>query len=138
MISAFLLKPHMARVIVGELHDQGALIFRERRGDLLDQLLLPLDVDRREELVFVDCLEQVLVLRLSLFLRVGKRRNVSQVAFLLQLGRAQICQFKEFVRSRHRRLILATWLPGNLATQLPSYPATQVMSCSQPRSIREL
>jgi hypothetical protein len=53
---------------------------------------------------------------------------VSQVAFLLQLGRAQICQFKEFVRSRHRRLILATWLPGNLATQLPSYPATQLPS----------
>jgi hypothetical protein len=34
MVGAFLLEPHVTRVIVGQLHDERALVFRQRRGDL--------------------------------------------------------------------------------------------------------
>jgi uncharacterized membrane protein len=51
VVRAFLLHPHVAGVIIGELDDQHALVFGQRRGDLLDQFLLALDVDRREQLV---------------------------------------------------------------------------------------
>ena len=46
MVSAFLLQPDVARVVVGKLHDEHPFVFRQRGGDLLDQLLLPLNVHR--------------------------------------------------------------------------------------------
>jgi hypothetical protein len=61
VIGAFLLQPDVARVVVGQLHDEHARLLGQRRGDLLHQLLLPLHVHRREQLVLVNRLEQRLV-----------------------------------------------------------------------------
>ena len=57
VIRAFLLQPHVARVIVGEFHNQHALVLGERRRNLFDELFLTLNVDRREQLVLVNRLQ---------------------------------------------------------------------------------
>lgn len=70
VIRAFLLQPHVTGVVVGELHDQRACSFGKPGRDLFHELLLPLDIDRREELVFMNRLQQFLVLGLTLILGV--------------------------------------------------------------------
>ena len=85
VIRAFLLQPHVPRVIVGELHDQRPCMFGERGGNLLDELLLPLNVDGCKQLVFMNRLQQFLVFLFALVFSVGERRNVSQLAIELQL-----------------------------------------------------
>ena len=101
VVRAFLLHPDVPRVVVGQLDDQHALVFGQRRRNLLDQLLLALDVDRREQLVLVDRLEQLLVFVLALIFGVGKRRHVAERAIELQLRGAAIGQLDEFVGGRH-------------------------------------
>ena len=50
----------------------GALVFRQCGRQLFDELLLPLDVHRREQFVLVECLQQFFVLVLALLLGIGK------------------------------------------------------------------
>ena len=107
MIGAFLLQPHVARVIVGEFDNEHALVFGQRRRNLLDELLLALNVDRREQLVLVNRLKEILVLRFALFFCVGKRRYVPKIAFRFEFRRALIRQFEQFVWGRHTRTMLA-------------------------------
>lgn len=66
MVRAFLLKPHVAGMVVCQFHDQRARGFRKRRRDLLDQLFLTLNIDGRKELVLVDRLKKLLVFRFAL------------------------------------------------------------------------
>ena len=66
MICAFLLEPDVTRVVVSQFHDQHALVFGQRRCDLLNEVLLSLDINRREELILVDGLQKVLVFGLAL------------------------------------------------------------------------
>src|SRR5690349_4003301 len=80
VIGAFLLQPDMTRVVVGELDDQRALVFRQGGGDLLDQLLLPLNIDRREQLVLVDDLQQLLVFVLALLFGIREGGHVADLA----------------------------------------------------------
>ena len=87
----------MSCVVIGELDDECPLVFRERRGDLLDQLLLSLNVHRRKQLVFVNRLEQLLVLVLALFLRVGKRWQMAPLPFELQLRRTAVRKLEQFL-----------------------------------------
>ena len=94
MVGAFLLKPHVPRVIVGELHDQRALVLGQQRGDLLHELLLALDIDRREELVFVNRLQQLLVLVLALIFNVRKGGNEPALAIKVELGCALTREFE--------------------------------------------
>ena len=62
-----------------------------------DELLLALDVDRREQLVLMNRLQQVFVLLLTLFLGVGKGRHVAQFSVQLQLRRAAFGQFEQLL-----------------------------------------
>ena len=78
VIGPFLLQPHVARVIVRELHDQHPFVLRQRRGNLLDQLLLPLNIHRRKQFVLVNGLQQLLVFVFALLFGVRKRRHVPQ------------------------------------------------------------
>ena len=59
MVRPLLLQPDVAGVVVGQLDDEHPLVLWQRRGDVLDQLLLPLDIHRREQLVLVNRLQQV-------------------------------------------------------------------------------
>ena len=88
VIRAFLLQPDVAGVIVGELDDQHPFVFRKRGRDLLDELLLPLDVHGREELVLVDGLQQLFVLLFALVLGIGERRYVAQLAVEIEFRAA--------------------------------------------------
>jgi len=97
VIRALLLHPDVTRVVIGELDNQRALLLGQRRRNLFNQLLLPLDVHRREELVLVDGLQQLFILVSELILGVGKRRHVAECAVQLQLRRALIGQLDEFV-----------------------------------------
>src|SRR5262245_8016664 len=85
VVRAFLLQPDVTRVIVGELDDQRARVLGKLRRNLFDELLLTLNVDRSEQLVFVDRLQQLLVFLLALVFSIGKRRDVPQLAIELQL-----------------------------------------------------
>ena len=96
MIGAFLLQPHVARMVVGQLDDQHARVLRQRRGDLLDQLLLPLNIHRGKQLVLVDRLQQLLVLVLALVLGVGERRHVAQLAIEFELLSAAVGKLEQF------------------------------------------
>ena len=86
----------MACVIVGELDDHRPLVFGKRRGNLLDERLLQLDIDRREHLVFVNRLEQLLVLVFALLFRVGERRDVPLLVVNVDLLRALLRELEEF------------------------------------------
>ena len=97
VVRAFLLQPHVPRVIVGELHDQRSCVFGQLRGNLLDELLLALNVDGREQLVLVDRLQQRLVFLLALVFSVGKRRNVSHLAIELQLVGAAFGELQQLL-----------------------------------------
>jgi hypothetical protein len=65
--------------------------------DLLDQLLLAEDVDRREQLVLVDRLQQLLVLVFTLILGVGERGNGPERTVEVELRRALLRQLEQFV-----------------------------------------
>ena len=101
VVRAFLLQPDMSGVVVGQLDDQEALVFRKRGRNLLDELLLPLNVHRREELVLVNGLEQRFVFVLALLFGVGERRHVPQLAVELELRGALIGEFEKFFRGGH-------------------------------------
>jgi hypothetical protein len=87
----------MPGVVVGELDDHQPLVFGQRGGNLLDQLLLPLDIHRREQLVLVNRLQQFLVLVLALLFGVGERGHVPQLSVELELLGAAIGQFEQFL-----------------------------------------
>src|SRR4051812_38972925 len=91
----------MARVVVGELDDQNPLVFGQRRRDLFDQLLLPLDVDRRKQLVVVNRLQQRLVLVLALLFGIREGWDMAQLAIELQLRGAALGELQQFLGSRH-------------------------------------
>ena len=97
VVRAFLLQPHVPRVIVGELHDQRPCVLGQLGRDLLDELLLPLNVDGREQFVFVDRLQQLLVLLFALIFSVGERGNVAQLAIELQLVGAAFGEFQQLL-----------------------------------------
>ena len=101
MVGALLLQPDVARVVVGQLDDQRPLVLGQRRGNLLDQLLLPLDVDRRKQFVLVNGLEQLLVFVLARVLRVGERRDVAKSAVQVQLRGALVRKLEQLVRGGH-------------------------------------
>ena len=69
----------------------------QRRGNLLDQLLLPLQIDGREELVLVNRLEQRLVLGLALLLGVGERGDRPLAAVEIELGGAALRQIEQLL-----------------------------------------
>ena len=96
VIRAFLLQPYMPRMVVGKLDDQHALVFRKRRRNLLDERFLQLKINRREHLVLVNRLEQLLVLVLALFFRVGERGDVPLFVVDLDLLRALFRELEEF------------------------------------------
>ena len=96
MIGAFLLQPHVTRMVVGQFNDQHALVFRQRCRNLLDQLLLSLNIDWRKQFVLMNGLKEVLVLRLTLFFGIGERRHVPKVPFILQLRGTNRRQFEQF------------------------------------------
>ena len=96
MVGTLLLEPDVTRMVVGQFDDQGAFVFGEGGGNLLDELLLPLNINRREQLILVNGLEQVFVLRLTLLLGIRERRYVPKVAFFLESFCAPSGQFKEF------------------------------------------
>ena len=93
----FLLQPDVARVVVGQLDDEGPQILRQRRGNLLHERFLTGDVHRGEHLVFVHRAEQFLVLGFAQFLDIRKRRNVAQRTVTLDRRHAAFGQFHEFV-----------------------------------------
>lgn len=97
VIGPFLLQPDVTRMVIGELYDQHALVLGQGGRDLLDELLLPLNVYGRKQLVLVDRLEQLFVFLFALILGVGKRRDVPQLSIELELGRALVRQLQEFV-----------------------------------------
>jgi hypothetical protein len=86
----------MPRVVVGELDDHRALVFGQRRRNLLDEGLLELNIHRRKHFVFVNRLEQLLVLVLALFFRVRERRDVPLFVVDLDLLRALFRELEEF------------------------------------------
>ena len=95
MVCAFLLEPDVARVVVGKLHDEHAFAFRQRRGNLLDELLLSLDIHGGKQFVLVDRLKQLFVFVLALVFRVGKRRQVAAFAIEAQLGGAAVGKLEQ-------------------------------------------
>ena len=101
MIGAFLLKPDMTGVVVGQLDDQHAFGFGKRRRDLLDELLLPLNVHRGKQFVLMDRLKQVFILGFALILGIGERGHVTQLAVDFQLRGAAFGKFEQFLGRRH-------------------------------------
>jgi len=97
VIRALLLEPDVSGMVVGQFHDERAFVFRQRRGDLLDELLLTLNVDGREHLVFMDGLKQVLIFGLALLLGVREGRDMTEVSLVLQLARTACCQIEKFL-----------------------------------------
>jgi hypothetical protein len=69
-------------------------------------------VTRREQLVLVDRLQQLLVLILALLFRVGERRDVAKRAVQFQLRGALIREFDEFVGGRHGSILCRSGWSG--------------------------
>lgn len=97
MVCAFLLEPDVPCVIVGQFHDEHPGVFGQRGRNLLDQLLLTLNIDRREEFILVNRTEQFLVLDLALLLRIGERRHMPEISLLLELHGAAGREFQKFL-----------------------------------------
>src|SRR5690349_15845723 len=111
MVGAFLLQPHVPRVIVGELHDQRARVLRKLLRNLLHQLLLALDINRREELVLMNRLQQRFVRLFALVFRIGERRNRSQLPIERQLVGAAFGEFEQLLGGRHTLILVdGFWL----------------------------
>ena len=89
----------------GQFDDQRAEGFGQLCGDLLDELLLALNVNRRKELVFVDGLQQILVFLLALVLGIRERRDMTHLAVELQFVRASFGKFEQLLRGRHLAMV---------------------------------
>jgi hypothetical protein len=57
MISTLLLQPDVPCVVVNQFDNERTLALWQSAGNLLHQLLLPLDVNGREQFVYVDSLQ---------------------------------------------------------------------------------
>lgn len=96
----------MTGVVIGELDDHHALGFRKGGRNLLDELLLPLNIHRRKELVLVDRLQQVLIFGFALILGIGERGHVTKLAVKFQLRGAAFGEFEQFFGRRHPPMLL--------------------------------
>lgn len=107
MVRAFLLHPHVASMVVGELDDHHPLVLGQGRGNQFHELLLTLDIDGRKELVLVNRLQQLFVFVLALPLGIREGWRAPERTLQLQLRGALIRQLDEFVGSRHPPILRA-------------------------------
>jgi len=67
VIGPLLLQPHMTCVVVRQFDDERPLVLGGRRSILNNQPLLTVDIDRSEQLVLVNGLQEIFVLVFALF-----------------------------------------------------------------------
>jgi hypothetical protein len=122
VIRTFLLQPHVARVVVRQFHDERAGVLGQLLGDLLDKLLLTLDVNGREELVFVNRLQEILVLLLALIFSIGETMERGAACRrVLSFAAQRSASSSSSSRSRHALMVM---LKRPMAMPMPNVPCS--------------